>query len=159
MKVRLELTLLWLKPPCISYTNGAVLMLISRNLHTKSCQVSFKTRLTPASLSLEDQATKHSTVKWSIVKVFHFPINMHSLSFYSAETESNYYVEDVESVVIRNNSYSFSRSNFPSGHLKNLIFLICLISECVRKKTIYERKFRCSSWSSSIRLFLAHHRS
>ena len=48
------------------------------------------------------------------------------------------YVEGIESDVIRINSYSFSRSNFPSGHLKKLIFLICLKSECVRKKTIYQ---------------------
>ena len=32
------------------------------------------------------------------------------------------YVEDVESDVIRINSYSFSRSNFPSGHLKKIDF-------------------------------------
>ena len=59
------------------------------------------------------------------------------IKFYSTETESNY-VEDVESNVIRNNPYNFSRSNFPSGHVKKLIFFICLKSECVRKKTIYE---------------------
>ena len=51
---------------------------------------------------------------------------------------SSTYVEDVEPDVIRNNSYSFSRSNFPSGHLKKMILLICSKSECVRKKTIYE---------------------
>ena len=36
------------------------------------------------------------------------------------------YVEDVESDVIRNNSYSLSRLNFPSGHLKKKVFHICL---------------------------------
>ena len=41
-------------------------MLISRNLHTKSSEVSIKTRSTPASLSLKGQATKHTIVKWSI---------------------------------------------------------------------------------------------
>ena len=42
------------------------MMLISRNLHTKSSKVSIKTRSTPASLSFKGQATKHTTVKWSI---------------------------------------------------------------------------------------------
>ena len=41
-------------------------MLISRNLHNKSSEVSIKTRSTPASLSFNGQATKHTTVKWSI---------------------------------------------------------------------------------------------
>ena len=55
------------KPPCFSYGNDAVLMLISRNLHNKSTEVSIKTRSTPASLSFNGQATKHTTVKWSII--------------------------------------------------------------------------------------------
>ena len=50
----------------ISHVNDAVLMLISRNLHMKRSEVSIKTRLTPASLSFKGQATKHTTVKWSI---------------------------------------------------------------------------------------------
>ena len=41
-------------------------MLISSNLHIKRSEVSIKTRSTPASLSFKDQATKHTTVKWSI---------------------------------------------------------------------------------------------
>ena len=41
-------------------------MLISRNLHMKSSEVSIKTRSPPASLSFKGQATKHTTVKWSI---------------------------------------------------------------------------------------------
>ena len=41
-------------------------MLISRNLRMKSSKVSIKTRSTPASLSFKGQATKHTTVKWSI---------------------------------------------------------------------------------------------
>ena len=41
-------------------------MLISRNLHMKSSEVSIKTRSTPASLSFKGQATKHTTAKWSI---------------------------------------------------------------------------------------------
>ena len=32
----------------------------------KSCKVSIKIRSTPASLSFKGQATKHTTVKWSI---------------------------------------------------------------------------------------------
>ena len=32
----------------------------------KSSEVSIKTRSTPASLSFKGQATKHTTVKWSI---------------------------------------------------------------------------------------------
>ena len=41
-------------------------MLIRRNLHIKSSEVSIKTRSTPASLSFKGQATKHTTIKWSI---------------------------------------------------------------------------------------------
>ena len=44
-------------------------MLISRNLHKKSSEVSIKTRSPPASLSFKGQATKHTTVKWSIALV------------------------------------------------------------------------------------------
>ena len=55
-----------LKPPCFSYANDAALMLISRNLHKKSSELSIKTRSTPASLSFKGQATKHTTLKWSI---------------------------------------------------------------------------------------------
>ena len=35
----------------------------------KSSEVSIKTRSTPASLSFRGQATKHTTVKWSIVRI------------------------------------------------------------------------------------------
>ena len=41
-------------------------MLISKNLHWKSSQVSIKTRSTPVSLSFIDQVTEFTTVKWSI---------------------------------------------------------------------------------------------
>ena len=34
----------------------------------KSSKVSIKTKSTPASLSFKGQATKHTTVKWSIVQ-------------------------------------------------------------------------------------------
>ena len=47
--------------------NDAVLTLISRNLRKKSSEVSIKTRSTPAPLSLKGQATKHTTVKWSVL--------------------------------------------------------------------------------------------
>ena len=45
----------------------AVLMLNSRNLHKKSSEVCIKTRSPPASFSFVGQATKDTTVKWSIV--------------------------------------------------------------------------------------------
>ena len=41
-------------------------MLISRNLHKKSIEVSIKTRSTPVSFLFKRQATNHTTVKWSI---------------------------------------------------------------------------------------------
>ena len=41
-------------------------MLISSNLHNKGSEVSIETRLTPASYSYKGQATKYTTVKWSI---------------------------------------------------------------------------------------------
>ena len=44
-------------------------MLISRNLHNKSSEISIKTRSTPASLSFNGQATKHTTLKWSIKNI------------------------------------------------------------------------------------------
>ena len=47
--------------------NDAVVMQISKKLHKKSSEVSVKTRSTPVSLSFKGQATKHTTVKWSIV--------------------------------------------------------------------------------------------
>ena len=46
-------------------------MLIGRNLHKKSREVSIKTRSTPASLSFNGQATEPTNIKWSIVNV-HF---------------------------------------------------------------------------------------
>ena len=53
-------------PPCFSYVDDAVLMLISSNLHKKGREVFIKTRSTPASYSYKGQATKYTTVKWSI---------------------------------------------------------------------------------------------
>ena len=41
-------------------------MLTSFQLHKKSSEVSIKTRSTPASLSIQGQDTKHTTVKWPI---------------------------------------------------------------------------------------------
>ena len=50
--------------------NDVVVMLISKNLHKKSSEISIKTRSTPASLSFIGQVTKHTTVKWTIA-IFH----------------------------------------------------------------------------------------
>ena len=55
------------------YHYDAFLMLISRNLHKKSKEVSIKTRSIPASLSFKGQATRHTTVKWSVVKSWNWP--------------------------------------------------------------------------------------
>ena len=55
--------------PAFCHVNDAVIMLISRNLHKKCSKVSIKTRSTPASqipASFKGQATKRTTVKWSI---------------------------------------------------------------------------------------------
>ena len=46
-------------------------MLISKNLHKKSNDVSIKTRSTSASLSFIGQVTKHKTVKWTIERSDH----------------------------------------------------------------------------------------
>ena len=52
---------------CFSYVNDVVLtLIISRNLHKKRREVSFKTKSPPASLSFKGKATMHTTVKWSI---------------------------------------------------------------------------------------------
>ena len=48
------------------YADGAVLMLISRNLYKKGNGVSIKTRPTPASLSFKGQVT----VKWPLPERF-----------------------------------------------------------------------------------------
>ena len=50
----------------INFVNDAVLMLISWNFHKKSSKVSLKTRSTAASLLFKGQATKCTTVKWSV---------------------------------------------------------------------------------------------
>ena len=44
-------------------------MLISKNLHKKSIEVSTTTRPTPASLSVIGQVTKYTTVKWNVVQI------------------------------------------------------------------------------------------
>ena len=49
-------------------------MLMTRNLHEKSSEVSIETRSPPASLSFKGQATKHTTVEWSILKVLLFEL-------------------------------------------------------------------------------------
>ena len=41
-------------------------MLTEFHLHKKSSEVSIKTKSTPASLSIQGQDTKHTTVKWPI---------------------------------------------------------------------------------------------
>ena len=48
-------------PPVLPHVNDAVLMLISRNLCSKSSEASIKTWSTLASLSFKGQATKHTT--------------------------------------------------------------------------------------------------
>ena len=45
-------------------------MLISKNLHKKSSEVSIKKKVTPASLSFIGQATKHTTIKWTIPAIY-----------------------------------------------------------------------------------------
>ena len=48
-----------------SYANGVVVILISKNVHKKSREVSIKAKSTPASPSFIGQVTKHITVKWT----------------------------------------------------------------------------------------------
>ena len=50
----------------LCYVNDDVLKLISTNLHKKSNEVSIKTRSPPASFSFKGQATKRTTLEWSI---------------------------------------------------------------------------------------------
>ena len=64
--VLMETSLLYLQ------CNDAFLVLISRNLHKRSSEVSIKTRSTPASLSFRSQTTEHTSVKWSILKKMDF---------------------------------------------------------------------------------------
>ena len=60
-------------------------MLISKNLHKKSREVSIKTRSTPASASFIDQVTKHTTVKWAIIIIS----DLAFLAFYFLITYNN----------------------------------------------------------------------
>ena len=46
----------------------------------KRSEVSIKTRSTPASLSFKGQATKHTTVKWSILYIAASHLSFASLS-------------------------------------------------------------------------------
>ena len=50
------------------------------SLHKKSSEVSIKTRSPPASISFKGQATKHTTVEWSILKVLQFVLSIYSRS-------------------------------------------------------------------------------
>ena len=59
-------TLFGYKPHCFLYVDHAVLMLTSSHLHMKSSEVCIKTRSPPASLPIQGQVTKHTTVKWTI---------------------------------------------------------------------------------------------
>ena len=45
-------------------------MLTSLHLHMKSSEVCIKTRSPPASLPIQGQVTKHTTVKWPIVSIY-----------------------------------------------------------------------------------------
>ena len=49
-----------------SLDHAHVLMLTSLHLHMKSSKVCIETRSPPASLTIQDQVTKHTTVKWPI---------------------------------------------------------------------------------------------
>ena len=57
-------------------------MLISRNLHKKSSEVSIKAKSTPESLSFKGQETKHTTVKWSIGKDISLAHKMSAVCFF-----------------------------------------------------------------------------
>ena len=63
MKVGPELTLFWPKSTRFSDVNDAVLMLISGKLHKKSSEVCS----TSASLSFKGQATKPTTVDFTVI--------------------------------------------------------------------------------------------
>ena len=49
-----------------TYVDHFPLMLTSLNLHMKSSEVCIKTKSPPASLPMQGQVTKHTTVKWPI---------------------------------------------------------------------------------------------
>ena len=51
-------------------------MLTSLHLHMKSNEVCIKTRSPPASLPIQGQVTKHTTVKWAIELKFLYSITM-----------------------------------------------------------------------------------
>ena len=51
----------------ICTVDHAVLMLTTLHLHIKSTEVCIKTRSTPASLLIQGQVTKYTTIKWPIL--------------------------------------------------------------------------------------------
>ena len=55
-------------------------MLTSLHLHKKSSEVSFKTRSTPASFSIQGQDTKQTTVKWPIFQYFPRKTSLENMS-------------------------------------------------------------------------------
>ena len=62
----------------LSFSLYAFLMLTSLHLHMKSSEVCIKTKPPPASLPIQGQATKHTTVKWAIE---HLTISFHWVYF------------------------------------------------------------------------------
>ena len=80
MAARLQLTLFWYRPHCLSCkcTYSASEQLV---LHKKSGEVFIKTRSIPASLPSKGQVTEQTTVKWSIPHVVH----IRKLNFFDVE--------------------------------------------------------------------------
>ena len=102
MKVRPELSLFWLKPPCFSYANGAVLMLISVHLHKRSIE------LQP---HFHSKARKPSTtVKWSIALVGFSTVTWKPPSIMKAKLRYNVYIAYLVTKACMVNCVSFAAS-------------------------------------------------
>ena len=63
-------------------------MLTSLHLHMKNSEVCIKTRSPPASLPIQGQVTKHTTVKWPIVKRTLTKSPHHTLLWFTAKRMS-----------------------------------------------------------------------
>ena len=90
---------------CRSYCSCANYL----HLHMKRSQVCIKTRSTRASLPIQDQVTKHTTVKWPIE------------CFHSRDYRPYWFTETKESICIK---IEFNSQRFSLGHQHGRHFFV-----------------------------------
>ena len=116
------------------HVNYVFLMLIARNLHKKSSEVSTKRGSTPASLSFKGRATKPTMVKWSIIHCFAFFLKLPVSCFPDTHTVSSAFftnrlelkckvilnfIPSIDIVVLDKLLFFFFFKDVPSARLMN----------------------------------------